>query len=111
MENIGRKNDVGKLKASLLRDFPLAFIELAKILTFGAKKYEAHSWQYVPNAIERYQDAADRHDLLHNSGELIDEETNCLHEAQAIVNRLFVLELKLKEVAKQKSTYTVYLDV
>lgn len=92
----GKKFDNGKLRASLLRDFPLAFTEMAKVLTFGASKYEAHSWQHVPNAVERYTDAADRHDLALWSGESVDEESGCLHEAQAIINRLFVLELKLK---------------
>lgn len=94
---VGMKYDTGKLRASLLRDFPLAFTEIAKVLTFGADKYAAHSWQHVPNAIERYTDAGDRHELELNAGNLVDEESGCLHEAQVIVNRLFVLELKLKQ--------------
>lgn len=92
----GMKYDSGKLRASLLRDFPLSFIELAKILTFGANKYKAQSWQTVPNGIERYSDAADRHDLQWWAGEVLDEESGCMHEAQVIINRLFVLELKLR---------------
>lgn len=97
------KYDNGKLRASLLRDFPLAFTELAKVLTFGASKYEAHSWKNVHNAVERYTDAADRHDLAFWSGEEIDEESGCLHEAQVIINRLFVLELKLKNLKDTKN--------
>jgi len=95
------KFDQSKLRPSLLRSMPLAFTELAKVLTFGAIKYEADSWQEVPNAIQRYTDAADRHDLLQWAGEEIDEESQCLHEAQAIINRLFVLELKLRAKKKE----------
>ena len=80
LQGIGMKYDTGKLRASLLRDFPLSFIEIIKVLTFGANKYEAHSWQTVPNAIERYTDAGDRHDLELNKGNVIDEESQCLHE-------------------------------
>lgn len=95
------KFDQGKLRASLLRSMPLAFIELARVLTFGANKYAADSWQDVPDAIQRYTDAADRHDLALWAGEEIDDDSQCLHEAQAIVNRLFVLELKLRAKKKE----------
>lgn len=97
-QGTGMKYDSGKLRASLLRDFPLAFTEIARVLTFGANKYAARSWQDVPNAIERYTDAGDRHELELNAGKLVDEESQCLHEAQVLVNRLFVLELKLRQV-------------
>lgn len=95
------KFDQGKIRPSLLRSMPLAFTELAKVLTFGAVKYEENSWQEVPEAIKRYTDAADRHDLLQWAGEEVDEDSQCLHEAQAIINRLFVLELKLRAKKKE----------
>ena len=92
------KFDAGKPQARLLREgVPRALKELDKVLTFGARKYAAHSWQHVENGLERYQDASYRHDAARNLGEVIDPETGCYHRAQHIINELFLLELELRE--------------
>lgn len=93
----GIKHDLGKIKAACLRDFALAFKEVAKVASFGAKKYKRSDWLHVDNAIERYSDAQDRHSLELWAGNEIDHESGCLHEAQVIWNALAVLELKLRD--------------
>lgn len=97
----GLKFDAGKPQARLLREgVPRALRQLDAVLTFGARKYAAHSWQEVENAMERYQDASYRHDSARNMGEVIDPETGCYHRAQHIINELFLLELELREAER-----------
>jgi hypothetical protein len=94
---VGLKFDAGKVQARLLREgVPRALEELDKVLTFGAGKYAAHSWQHVENGDERYQDASYRHDAARNKGELFDQETGLRHRAHHIINELFLLELELR---------------
>ncbi len=87
----GFKFDGGKPRMSLL---PWDALEqVAWILTYGAEKYEPRSWQGVPNAVERYLDAAIRHLGQHADGEVLDPESKMPHLAHAAVNCLFVLHL------------------
>ncbi|UUR56199.1 hypothetical protein pXoo2106_24 [Xanthomonas phage pXoo2106] len=94
----GLKFDGGKQRPALLHEgVPLALAEVVKTLTFGAEKYEAHSWQHVENAAERYQDASYRHDAQRCKGELLDPETGIPHRAHHIINELFLLELEMRK--------------
>ena len=61
-----------------------------KVLQFGATKYEANSWQTVPNAKKRYQDAYVRHLLAEENCD-IDPESNLPHEYHKICNLVFLL--------------------
>lgn len=97
----GLKFDSGKPRASLLfRGMPLALGRVIDVLTFGAKKYSAHSWQQVENGLERYEDAKLRHMLKDATGEELDPETGIEHLAHEACNILFLLELKLREKAR-----------
>lgn len=97
----GMKFDGGKPQPRLLHQgMPRALAEVVKTLTFGAQKYAADSWQTVPNAMERYQDASYRHDSKRCEGELVDPETGISHRAHHIINELFLLELELRAEAK-----------
>ena len=91
----GAKLDAGKLQASLLEDFSLALIEVAKVSTYGAAKYTRGGWQYVPDGIRRYADAEWRHRLAKRHEET-DPVSGLLHEAQELWNMLAKLELKLR---------------
>jgi len=82
--------------AGVLSDFSYALIEVAKVGTFGAKKYSRGGWQHVPNGIERYSDALWRH-LLAERHELIDNDSGILHAAHLAWNSLARLELLLRE--------------
>jgi hypothetical protein len=96
--SLGSKLDDGKVRVSLLfNDFPRALLEVAKISTFGAKKYTAHGWISVPNGIERYDDAKDRH-ILYGAMEANDPDSGLLHAAHEAWNVLAKLELMLREI-------------
>ena len=85
------KFDSGKLRYSLI---PTKALEaLASVLTYGAEKYEAHSWMNLTNASERYTDALYRHLEAWRGGEMYDEESGRLHLAHAITNVAFLIVL------------------
>lgn len=88
----GLKFDKGKLKVSLITVGMAECIKaVAEVLTFGAQKYAANSWQYVPNARERYRDAMDRHMLAHDMGEIQDSESGLPHIYHAACCMMFLL--------------------
>lgn len=60
--------------------FPLPVAEsISKVLTFGAKKYAAHGWKALPEAVARYQGALLRHLALLQSGEELDSDSGLPH--------------------------------
>lgn len=94
----GMKYDGGKPRMALLFDgVPRALEAVGQVLTFGAEKYAAHSWQTVPEAPERYKSALLRHLTAVGKGEEIDSESGLHHLAHAACNALFILELALRE--------------
>lgn len=94
----GMKYDDGKPRMALLFDgCPHALEAVAQVLTFGAQKYAAHSWQTVPEGEERYKSALLRHLTAVGKGEEIDSESNLHHLAHAACNALFILELELRK--------------
>lgn len=88
----GRKFDGGKVQYGLLP--PLALEETAKVLTFGAQKYEPDNWRRVPNANDRYFDALLRHVWAWKRGEQLDPETGLHHMAHAICCAMFIVDLE-----------------
>lgn len=92
----GAKLDSGKPDASLLKDFGLALLEVAKVSTKGAIKYSRGGWQEVPDGHNRYTAAMMRH-FFQEKYEDIDEDTQMLHMAQVAWNALARLELYLRE--------------
>ena len=91
-ELTGMKYDQDKPMYNLLP--PVAIDELAKILTFGAKKYAPDSWQNVPDGIERYRAALLRHTFAMQRGELVDSESGLPHSAHAMCCAAFICELE-----------------
>lgn len=66
---------------------------VVSVLTFGARKYEAHSWRQVENGPERYRDALYRHLAAYEAGEVNDPESGLPHLAHVTTNAMFLLEL------------------
>lgn len=85
----GEKYDGDKPRMSLIP--PQAIIEISKVLTFGAHKYDDNNWQYVDNAKSRYADALLRHIFAWLDGEQTDPESGLHHLAHAGCNILFLL--------------------
>lgn len=95
----GAKFDGGKTRYSLLLGgMPLALEGVAKVLTFGAGKYADHSWQHVPDGIDRYFSAFMRHvmEIMKDGPGARDEETGLLHIDHVNCNGLFLAELLRK---------------
>lgn len=91
------KFDSGKPRWSLLtQGLAKSLAGIVAVLTFGAKKYAAHSWRNVQNGQERYKDALYRHLHAIESGELIDPESGCSHWSHVATNALFLHELEIQ---------------
>ena len=100
----GAKHDEGKLRWSLL---PTDAIEsILRVLEKGAQKYSAGGWEFVPNARERYWNAAQRHLWAWWNGEDNDPEWNLPHLAHAGCCVIFLLALQLRE--KQRDRVVEY---
>ena len=86
----GVKADAGKPRYDLL---PWRAIEaVARVMTFGARKYSDDQWRRVPNARQRYFAAALRHLVAWYLGQPTDEESGEPHLAHAACCVLFLIE-------------------
>lgn len=86
----GIKHDTEKPMMSLL---PFdALDEVAKVLTYGAKKYSPDGWRKVE--IDRYKSALIRHLSAYLQGEELDPESNLSHVAHMACNALFLVALE-----------------
>jgi len=91
------KADAGKPRPTLLEiGCTRALMAVQATLDYGERKYEAHSWQKVPGAQQRYDDAARRHRIARDMGENHDRESGLLHLSHEIICNLFLLELMIK---------------
>jgi len=86
------KHDSDKPRYDLLP--PIAIDYMAKVLTFGAKKYKPEGWRTVENAIPRYQAALLRHSFAMLRGEVLDPESGLPHAAHAMCCAAFITELQ-----------------
>lgn len=94
---VGAKFDRNKPRVELvLGGFALALIEVAKVGTFGAQKYTDHGWKSVPRGFQRYQDAAGRHRLHRQAGDIFDKESKLIHLAHEAWNVLACLQLYIE---------------
>lgn len=92
----GKKHDAGKTRMELLTlGVPRALEGIAKVLTFGAQKYEAHSWREVEDGINRYIAANGRHwlEIGKHGLDARDNETGLLHIDHINCNGVFIAEL------------------
>lgn len=97
----GLKFDSGKPRWSLMmQGCALALLGVARVLTFGAKKYAAHSWRSVENGEERYRDALYRHLHEIERGEATDPESGESHWSHVTTNAMFLEELRLARSKK-----------
>ena len=90
----GVKYDGEKPKMHLLP--PKAINEVAKVLTFGAQKYDEENWRKLEDLQSRYSSGALRHIFAHLDSENLDPESGLSHLAHAICCLLFKLEIELE---------------
>lgn len=93
MTERGLKFDQGKPQFRLVP--PFIYEEVAKVLTFGAIKYNEDNWKYVENGRNRYLDALLRHCEAYKKGEIYDPESGFHHLAHAICCAMFISEAEL----------------
>lgn len=94
VQGTGAKYDAGKpMWGLLMHGCAKAVAGVVAILTFGASKYSANSWQTVPDGYSRYKDAMYRHLHAIESGEFIDPESGKPHWHHVACNVLFCSEL------------------
>lgn len=89
MTSAATKYDTDKPRMSLLDPYVLS--EVAKVLTFGAKKYEPHNWR-KGFCYSRLTDAVLRHVNAFNDGEDFDPESGLSHLAHAMCGLMFLLK-------------------
>lgn len=100
----GAKLDSGKMLPWLfISGFPRALNEVIKVTTFGSKKYSHNGWAYVEDGANRYMEAFGRHLMAFAKGEVIDEDSRCLHKAQMIWNLLASLELEFRGIEEKSN--------
>lgn len=93
---IGAKFDDDKTRMDLLMcGCAKALEQVAKVLTFGAKKYADDNWRLVANAKKRYTAALHRHLSAHYQGQQKDNESNLDHLAHALCCLIFLYEFEL----------------
>lgn len=88
LEEKDLKQDTMKLRYDLVPAEALE--ELVKVYTFGAKKYEAHSWE-AGMKVSRIYAALFRHMLAWWTGEDTDKESGLSHLAHAAWNAIALL--------------------
>lgn len=102
MNGEGLKLDADKPRMDLL---PFeALEEVAKVLTFGAKKYADNNWQKVDCAESRYTAALLRHLVAVQRGDKVDAESGLSHAAHMATNALFILWFELQKEKKNGVT-------
>lgn len=98
----GTKHDDGKPPMQLVP--MLAVNEVAKVLGFGAKKYEEHNWRKGLSQ-GRLLGAALRHQVAYLEGEDNDPESQLAHLAHAACCILFALDNHLRGRAELDDRY------
>ena len=98
-EEMFTKNDNEKANIAILFDMPLAVSEVAKVIDYGAKKYDRKNWALVDDK-ERYESASLRHLIDYHNSEYFDSESGLQHLAHSIASQMFLIELKLRELKK-----------
>lgn len=93
VETTGKKFDGDKPRMDLVPS--LAIIEIAKVMTFGAKKYGDHNW-LGGLKLSRLIAAGLRHIFAWLSGESFDPETDLSHLSHAACCCLMALETLMR---------------
>jgi hypothetical protein len=85
----GIKHDEKKIDYSLIPHGIMC--EMAKVLTYGAEKYEPDNWKRLELPLKRYYAAAFRHLNSWFDGEEKDPESGLKHLSHAMTNIAFLI--------------------
>jgi len=95
MEEAGKKNDQNIIDKPMIGLVPLRAVwEVAKVMSFGAQKYDAFNWKGGIKYM-RLINAALRHIIQFTEGEDTDSESGLSHLAHAACCILMLLEMTM----------------
>jgi hypothetical protein len=93
------KHDQDKPRIDLIP--PQAIIDIAKVLTYGAGKYDSHNWRDNGGLdYSRLYAAAQRHLLSFWDGQSLDKETGMSHLAHAACCIVFLMSYEAEDNGK-----------
>lgn len=96
------KYDAEKIRYDLIP--PEVLQELAKVLTYGAKKYPENSWKNVEPFNQRYYAALERHLQAWRLGEATDAETGYSHLTHALACLSFLVYKETQHASLERPT-------
>lgn len=91
-QKLGGRFSEGKLRYDLIPRYPIQ--ELAKVYLYGSKKYNDDNWRKGLKWRKDVIGPLQRHLEKWLRGELIDEESGCLHLAMALWNTIALMEFE-----------------
>lgn len=94
-KNLGVKFDSGKIPLDLISNYSLE--EMAKVLQFGAIKYDPWNWAKGLK-YSRVIAAAKRHIAQWENRDDIDNESKTNHLANAMCNLMFLLDYQARDL-------------
>lgn len=89
--------NTGKPEMDFVLDFPIAVEAICRVMELGAVKYARDNWKLGGKPDSEYLGAALRHLFAHRSGDLVAEDSGCLHVAHAAWNLLALMELNIQK--------------
>jgi hypothetical protein len=100
----------GKPKLGYILHFPHTIEALARILEYGAVKYEDMNWKKGGKTDSEYLDAAMRHLTKWLKGNPFDDESGCSHLGQTIWNLMVLLEVNHPDQMINLSRFTEAIE-
>lgn len=88
-EELGRKENKGKIRPSLLPITELK--EVIRVFEYGVEKYSINNWKHVKDPVNEYSNALYRHLLDYLEGEKKASDSNLSHLAHICANALILM--------------------
>jgi hypothetical protein len=87
-------------------DFPVPIKSIARIMEFGATKYDDGNWKLGGKPDKEYLDSMFRHITLWLEGEVYDEDSGCSHLGHAIWNLMALHQLNHPDEVFNESVFS-----
>lgn len=84
---MGLRYNEGKPQLSYIMSCDVAMTGLARVMEFGASKYERDNWKKGLEPLE-IQDSLLRHLMAYTNGEVLDQESNLPHIDHVLFNAM-----------------------
>jgi len=92
-EGCAERFNQGKPELSYMMDFPNAMRGMARVMEYGAKKYDRNNWKKGGLTAESYMDSLLRHMMDWKEGKIKDDETGEDQLYHIVVNALMLAEM------------------